>query len=65
MGFETRYDRDGGGNHIEHERRRERRKGLSVVVDNKRFCECCKSRKPRSGPSFKGWKCDDCIGRGE
>ena len=60
-GTSTRYDNDASGNHID----RIRKSSGSTGVYQKfgyRFCETCKTSKPRGNrPAIKGWKCDDCL----
>lgn len=61
-GAGTRYDNDGGGNHIA----RLREAPVSTFTFSKRnlrFCETCRNAKEcdRSVKAVKGWKCKDCA----
>ena len=62
-GHGSRYDNDGGGNHID--RIRERAPGLGMFLNfRKRFCWECKQYRPKDkAPAVKGWRCKECKGK--
>jgi hypothetical protein len=60
-GLENRYDADGGGNHVDAEKRRSANGGGLFISYQKRFCEHCQQLKPKPKTRLvKGWKCADC-----
>jgi len=64
-GHGSRYDNDGGGNHID--RIRERAPGLGMFLNfRKRFCWECKQYRPKDkAPAVKGWRCKECKDHGK
>lgn len=58
-GLENKYDKF-SGDWMELQKN----KGVQLGVrlhGGKRFCETCKSLKPKTPePAIKGWKCTDC-----
>lgn len=65
-GFGTRFDNDGGGNHIQRIKDRQTKKftgGVFYKDSTKRFCPMCKLKKPRAGSSGVGdrFKCAECT----
>lgn len=64
-GHGSRYDNDGGGNHID--RIRERAPGLGMFLNfRKRFCWSCKQYRPKDkAPAVKGWRCKECKDHGK
>ena len=61
-GYETRYDKDGGGNHIEAIRNQPIREFVFINLSVKK-CTVCGEVKPKKGgtrPTEKWWKCAEC-----
>ena len=58
-GFETKYDKY-SGDWMEQQKTAHAQPGIKLNF-GKRYCESCKSLKPKdSKKAVKGWKCSDC-----
>ena len=61
----NRYVKDGGGNHIEHEKNKNVANGIFLDIRFKK-CTCCLQRKIKKGgtcPTKPFWVCADCKQR--
>lgn len=60
----SHYDFNSGQN-FDHERNKPSYDVMNPGYRGKRFCESCRTMKPKNGkPHVKGWICNDCQNRG-